>query len=141
MAAGMAATGIAIARLCLVMGYIGKGGPKENSEQDILWGMELSIGVLTASLPPLKAPVHRLLLSWGLLGSASASDMSSESFLDQLPNGSHVARQMREWSSMVRELAPESRVETGKSLGSSCETANLDEPAPERTPGRMGSVP
>ncbi|KAK4118312.1 hypothetical protein N657DRAFT_659645 [Parathielavia appendiculata] len=101
MTAGMAATGVAVARLFLIMGYLGKGSTALiNVQQDILWGMELTIG----------APVHRLMQSWGLLRSTSElSDSSSESFRNRLPNGSHITRQMREWSSMVHELAPQSR--------------------------------
>lgn len=115
MAAGMAATGIAVARLLLIMGYLGNvGGPRIAGLQDILWGMELTIGVLTASIPTLKAPLHRLLLSWGLLRSNnSASDMSPESFLDDLTNGSHIAHQMGHWDSVVRELAPRIQAELG----------------------------
>jgi hypothetical protein len=109
MAAGMAATGFAVARLFLIMGYLGKWPTAMmNVLQDILWGMELTIGVLAASLPPLKAPVHRLLQSWGVLRSAPDSDASSDGFLDRLPNRSHITRQMREWSSVVHELAPQS---------------------------------
>ena len=102
MAAGLAATGVALARLFLIMGYvpIGKLGPAMNMVQDLLWGLELTIGVLTASIPTLKAPVHRLLLDWGWLQeNKSSSDMSPESFLEHLPNGSHVTRQMRQWDS------------------------------------------
>ncbi|KAK4232957.1 hypothetical protein C8A03DRAFT_19869, partial [Achaetomium macrosporum] len=110
MAAGMAATGIAVTRLFLIMGYLGKGGTAMmNVQQDILWGMELTIGVLTPSISPLKAPVHRLMQPWGLLRSTSVSDMSSESFPDCLPNQSHITCQMREWNSMVHELAPQSQ--------------------------------
>lgn len=100
MGAGLAATGVALARLFLIMGYvpIGKLGPAMNMVQDLLWGLELTIGVLTASIPTLKAPVHRLLIDWGWLqGNKSSSDMSPESFLEHLPNGSHVNRQMRRW--------------------------------------------
>jgi hypothetical protein len=113
MAAGMAATGIAV----LIMGYLGKGGPRVNAMQDILWGLELSIGVLTASIPTLKAPVHRLLLSWGLLRSNAASDLSSESFLEHMTNGSHVNRQMRQWDEMVREVPPGIQMELGHGSG------------------------
>ncbi|KAK4210376.1 hypothetical protein QBC37DRAFT_35374 [Rhypophila decipiens] len=106
MAAGLAATGVAIARLFLIMGYVpvGTKGPVVSMLQDLLWGFELTIGILTASMPALKAPVHRVLLSWGLLpGSKSSSDMSPESFLDHLTNGSHVTRQMRRWDPSVRD--------------------------------------
>ena len=110
MGAGMAATGIAIARLFLIMGFLGKGPTATiNVEQDIFWGMELTIGVLTASLPPLKAPVQRLLLSWGMLHSNPGSDVSSKSFVDPLPNEAHITRQVRQWNSIVRELAPKSQ--------------------------------
>lgn len=112
MGAGMAATGIAIVRLFLIMGYLGKGPTAwKNVEQDILWGMELTIGVLTASIPPLKAPMQRLLLSWGVLQSNPGSGGSSKSFVDPVPNELHDTRQMRQWNSMVRELAPESQEE------------------------------
>lgn len=117
MAAGMGATGVAVARLLLTMGYLGKPGTAMvNIQQDILWGLELTIGVLAASLPPLKAPVHRMLLSWGLLSAPVPSDMSSESFLDHLPNGSQIAHQMRQWNSMVRDVAPQSQVELRREL-------------------------
>ncbi|KAL2133711.1 hypothetical protein VTI74DRAFT_1887 [Chaetomium olivicolor] len=111
MAAGMTATGIAVARLFLIMGYLGKAGPRINGLQDTLWGMELTIGVMAASLPPLKAPVQRLLLSWGLLRSNSAGDMSPGSLPDDLTNGSHITHQMRQWSSVsVGRGRAESRV-------------------------------
>lgn len=133
MAAGMAATGIAVARLFLIMGYLGKPGTAMmNVQQDILWGMELTIGVLTASLPPLKGPVHRLMLSWGLLRSTSDSDVSSESFLDRPPNGLHITRQMREWNSMVHGLAPKSQEERG-----TIEAAKLGAAAPTGTHRRV----
>ncbi len=107
MGAGMAATGIAIARLFLIMGFLGKGPTAAmNIKQDILWGMELTIGVLTASIPPLKAPMQRLLLSWGVLSSNASSDAS---FVDAHPNESGVVRQMGQWNSTVRERAPESQ--------------------------------
>lgn len=102
MAAGLGATGVALARLFLIMGYvpIGKLGPAMNMVQDLLWGLELTIGVLAASLPSLKAPVHHLLVNWGLMqGNKSSSDMSPESFLEHLPNGSHVTRQIGRWDS------------------------------------------
>jgi hypothetical protein len=126
MGAGMAATGIAIARLFLIMGFLGKGPTAMiNVEQDIFWGMELTIGVLTASIPPLKAPVQRLLLSWGVLHSNPGSDVSLKSFVDPLPNESHITRQMKQWNSMVRELAPESQ----EGLRN-CEAAKLGATAP-----------
>lgn len=114
MGAGMGATGIAIARLFLIMGYLGKGPTAMvNVEQDILWGLELTIGVLTASIPPLKAPMQRLLVSWGVLHSNHGTDMSSKGpgpvGSAEAPNDSHPTRQMRQWSSMMRELAPESQ--------------------------------
>ncbi|KAK4244592.1 hypothetical protein C7999DRAFT_17163 [Corynascus novoguineensis] len=117
MAAGMAATGVAVARLLLIMGYLGGGGPVVNMEQDILWGMELTIGILAASLPSLKAPMHRVLQSWGVLRSRSASDMSSDSFLGRLPNGSHVSRQMGQWQDAVRDLGQEPRAEGDSEKG------------------------
>ena len=126
MGAGMAATGIAIARLFLIMGYLGKGPTAMiNVQQDILWGMELTIGVLTASIPPLKAPVQRLLLSWGVLHSQPGSDASSNGFVDPLPNESHITRQRMQWNSIARGLAPESQ--EGLSNG---EAAKLGAAAP-----------
>ncbi|KAK4149538.1 hypothetical protein C8A00DRAFT_18788 [Chaetomidium leptoderma] len=117
MTAGMAATGIAIARLLLIMGYLGKGGPGINVLQDFLWGMELTIGVLATSIPTLKAPMHHLLISWGVLRSESDSDVSPDSFVDDLTNGSRVNRhhQMGQWDSVVRELAPQILEESGSS--------------------------
>lgn len=104
MGAGLGATGAAIARLVLIMNYFGKPlGPKGNAEQDILWGLELSLGVLAASLPTLKSPIHRLLLSWGVLRPRNVSDMSPESFIDHMPNGSHIQRQMSYWESSTRD--------------------------------------
>lgn len=101
MAAGLAATGVAVARLFLIMGYLGKAGPSINMLSDILWGLELTIGILTASVPTLKAPVHRLLLDWGFMQDKTAtSDRSPESFLDQLTHGSHFTRQMRQWDTI-----------------------------------------
>jgi len=114
MGAGMGATGIAVARLFLIMGFLGKGPTaKMNVEQDILWGMELTIGVLTASIPPLKAPMQRLLLSWGVLRSdpGTGSDVSCKSFVEPLPHESHNTRQLRQWNSMVQELVSESQQE------------------------------
>ncbi|EAQ90397.1 predicted protein [Chaetomium globosum CBS 148.51] len=105
MTAGMGATGIAVARLFLIMGYLGKGTARINALQDFLWGMELTIGVLATSLPTLKAPVHGLLQSWGVLRStSSSSDMSPDSFLDELTNGTHVENQMRQWNSLVHGI-------------------------------------
>ncbi|KAH6845680.1 hypothetical protein B0I37DRAFT_328984 [Chaetomium sp. MPI-CAGE-AT-0009] len=118
MTAGMGATGIAIARLLLIMGYLGKGAARINALQDFLWGMELTIGVLATSLPTLKAPVHNLLQSWGVLRSTSSSDMSPDSFLDEMTNGTHVENQMRQWGSLVRGLPPQApdEGESGSSL-------------------------
>lgn len=110
MAAGLAATGVAIARLFLIMGYVpvGTKGPVVNMVQDLLWGFELTIGILTASMPTLKAPVHRVLQEWGLLpGTKSSSDMSPESFLDHLTNGSHVTRQIKRWDHHPGREAPD----------------------------------
>jgi hypothetical protein len=102
MAAGLAATGVAVARLFLIMGYLGKpGSPSNNMLSDILWGLELTIGILTASVPTLKAPIHRLLLDCGMMqDNSAASDRSPESFLDQLTQGSHFTRQMRQWDTI-----------------------------------------
>lgn len=98
MGAGLGATGVAIARLFLIMGYLGKGGPSVNMLQDILWGLELTVGVLAASVPTLKAPVHRVLRRWGVLrGEPTSSNMSPNSFLDNMTNGSHFTHQMRQW--------------------------------------------
>ena len=110
MGAGMAATGIAIARLFLIMGFLGKGATATmNAKQDILWGMELTIGVLTASIPPLKAPVQRVLLSWGVLSSDPGTDVS---FVNTPPDEDEVRvviHQMGQWSPMVRGRASESQ--------------------------------
>ena len=107
MGAGMGATGIAIARLFLIMGFLGKGPTAMmNIKQDILWGMELTIGVLTASIPPLKAPIQRVLESWGVLRSNVDSDAS---FVESLPNEPRIVRQMGQWNSGVLERAPESQ--------------------------------
>lgn len=119
MAAGLGATGIAVARLFLIMGYLGKGVARINALQDFLWGMELTIGVLATSLPTLKAPVHGLLQSWGVLRSTSSSDMSPDSFLDDLTNGPHIENQMRQWNSLVHGLPP--RVPDEGESGSSLE--------------------
>jgi hypothetical protein len=119
MTAGLGATGIAVARLFLIMGYLGKGVARINALQDFLWGMELTIGVLATSLPTLKAPVHNLLQSWGVLRSTSSSDMSPDSFLDDLTNGPHVENQMRQWNSLVHGLPP--RVPDEGESGSSLE--------------------
>ncbi|KAK1828917.1 hypothetical protein QBC39DRAFT_264327 [Podospora conica] len=102
MAAGLAATGVAVARLFLIMGYLGKNGlPSINMLSDILWGLELTIGILTASVPTLKAPIHRLLLDCGVLQDKTVtSERSPESFLDQLTQGSHFTRQMRQWDTI-----------------------------------------
>ncbi|KAK4442421.1 hypothetical protein QBC34DRAFT_418773 [Podospora aff. communis PSN243] len=103
MAAGLAATAVAVTRLFVIMGY-GPGAYKGayfNMVQDLLWGFELTIGILAASVPTLKAPIHRMLLSWGVLKDKDASsDASPESFLDQLTHGSHFTRQMRQWDGM-----------------------------------------
>jgi len=103
MAAGLAATAIAVIRLCIVMGY-GPGGfkgPYLSVVSDILWGFELCIGVLTASVPTLKAPIHRHLLAWGVIKDTDASsDAPPESFLDQLTQGSHFTHQMRQWDTI-----------------------------------------
>jgi hypothetical protein len=110
MGAGMAATGIAIARLFLIMGFLGKGATATmNAKQDILWGMELTIGVLTASIPPLKAPVQRVLLSWGVLSSDPGTDVS---FVNTPPDEDEVRvviHQMGQWNPMVRGRASESQ--------------------------------
>ncbi|AEO58230.1 hypothetical protein MYCTH_93589 [Thermothelomyces thermophilus ATCC 42464] len=116
MAARTAATGVAVARLLLVVGYLGPGGPVINVEQDILWGLELTIGVLAASVPSLKAPTHRILRSWGLLRSRSTSDMSFQSFLDRLPNGSHVSRRMGPWQYAVPDQDPRTEGGSGEEM-------------------------
>ncbi|KAK5653423.1 hypothetical protein OQA88_8908 [Cercophora sp. LCS_1] len=67
MGAGLASTAVAVARLFLIMDYLGKSGPKINMVQDILWGFELTLGILAASVPTLKAPMHRHLMKWGVL--------------------------------------------------------------------------
>ena len=106
MAAGLGATGAAIARLLLIMGNLPTVGspntPTNNRLSDILWGLELTIGILAASIPTLKAPIHRLLLDCGVIQDKMApdSDRSPDSFLDQLTNGSHFTRQMRQWDTI-----------------------------------------
>ncbi|KAL2188150.1 hypothetical protein L209DRAFT_741296 [Thermothelomyces heterothallicus CBS 203.75] len=113
------------------IGYLGPGSPVINVEQDILWGLELTIGVLAASIPSLKAPTYRILRSWGLLRSRSNSDMSLQSFLDRLPNGSHVSRRMGQWQHAVP--VPDPRTEGGsgeemlKGSEASCRSAALED--------------
>jgi len=101
MGAGLASTGVAIARLFLIMGHLnlGKPGPQMNMVQDMLWGFELTLGILAASVPTLKAPVHRQLIKWGVLTAESASDTPPESFLggNRIHDGSLFTRQMRKW--------------------------------------------
>ncbi|KAL2163962.1 hypothetical protein VTH06DRAFT_3175 [Thermothelomyces fergusii] len=112
MAAGMAATGVAVARLLLIMGYLGRDGPMISVKQDILWGLELSIGVLAASIPSLKAPVHRILRSCGLLPSRSTtSDLSFQSVFDRPANASRASRRMGQWKHAVGDL--DSRPKSG----------------------------
>lgn len=118
MAAGMGATGVAIARLLLIMGYLNNTGVRANMEQDILWGLELTIGVLAASLPTLKAPVHRLLQSWGVLRTESDRDQTPQSFVNRFGRGSGSSRprrQARPWDAVVREIAPQIQGEAGNS--------------------------
>lgn len=104
MSAGLASTGVAIARLLLIMGYLGKGGPRMNMTQDLLWGFELTLGIFAASVPTLKAPIHHHLMKWGLLrDESSVSELSPESFLDQMNHGSHFTRQMKQWDTMGDE--------------------------------------
>jgi len=103
MSAGLVATAVAITRLLLIVG-LGPGankGPYLNMVQDLLWGFELTIGVLAASVPTLKAPIHRKLLSWGVLKDKDGpSDASPNSFLGQISHGSHFTRQMRQWDAV-----------------------------------------
>lgn len=103
MAAGLGATVVAILRVLFIVG-LGPGatkGPYFNMVQDLLWGFELTIGVLAASVPTLKAPIHRKLLSWGVLRDKDEETQPSpDSFLGQMTHGSHFTRQMRQWDTV-----------------------------------------
>jgi hypothetical protein len=103
MGAGLGATVVAILRVLFVVG-LGPGaikGPYLNMVQDILWGFELTIGILAASVPTLKAPIHRKLLSWGVLRDKDEETQPSpDSFLGQMTHGSQFTRQMRQWDTV-----------------------------------------
>ena len=60
---------------------------------DLCMGVELLLGLIAASLPVLKALVHRSLCSWGVLSPGSPACVP-ESFLDNVTNVSHLAHQV-----------------------------------------------
>ncbi|KAF5705022.1 hypothetical protein FMUND_12283 [Fusarium mundagurra] len=92
MGAGLAATAAALVFLIILVGSFG-----------------LFLGVIAANLPCLKAPVHRILIQWGIVRRAkhpSADGRSPESFLSKMTYGSHLAEQLHDlsWNS-CRPLA------------------------------------
>lgn len=94
MAAGLMATSASIARVVIVLGHLGPQSAKFLAINDILWGVELTIGLTAASLPCLKAPVHQMLLRLGIFHHKNAADASPESFLGHMSHGSHILRQI-----------------------------------------------
>lgn len=99
MSAGLGATVVAVLRMLFVVGVglPNNEGPYHNMVQDLLWGFELTIGILAASVPTLKAPIHNKLLSWGVLRDREEeAQPSADSFLNHMTYGSHFKRQMRQ---------------------------------------------
>ncbi|EKG09365.1 hypothetical protein MPH_13614 [Macrophomina phaseolina MS6] len=96
MAAGLIATGASVARVVLITATLGRWSAWTDVLNDLLWGVELAIGVIAASLPCLKAPAHEMLRRLGIFHSKNAADASPESFLGHMSHGSHIMRQMND---------------------------------------------
>ncbi|KAH6842943.1 hypothetical protein B0I37DRAFT_383252 [Chaetomium sp. MPI-CAGE-AT-0009] len=73
-----------------------------NFRLDICTTTQLFIGVIAANLPCLKAPVHRLLVRWGIIRPANhpAAGVSPESFLGRMTHGSHFAQQLHDLATL-----------------------------------------
>ncbi|KAH7347003.1 hypothetical protein BKA66DRAFT_433020, partial [Pyrenochaeta sp. MPI-SDFR-AT-0127] len=96
MAAGLMATGASIVRVVIILPAIARWSTWLAVVNDILWGLELTIGVIAASLPCLKAPAHEILRRLGIFRPMNAADASPESFLGHMSHGSHIMLQMND---------------------------------------------
>ncbi|EXA28829.1 hypothetical protein FOVG_19594 [Fusarium oxysporum f. sp. pisi HDV247] len=110
MGAGLAATAAALVFLIILVGCFGFcRDALFNVRLDICTSLQLFLGVIAANLPCLKAPVHHILIQWGIVQTAkhpSADGCSPESFLSKMTHGSHLAEQLHDlsWNS-CRPLA------------------------------------
>ncbi|KAH7117209.1 hypothetical protein B0J13DRAFT_458888 [Dactylonectria estremocensis] len=95
MAAGLLASVFGILRLVILLAKFGQDIAWMQVKTDLLCGLELMVATLAASLPCLKAPIHRVLRRLGFLHS-STTDASSSSFLARMTFGSHFRRQIGE---------------------------------------------
>ena len=93
MAAGLLASAASIVKLATVMDLSEASSPAGDVKVDVVYGIEMIIGAIAASLPSLQAPTHQLLRSWGVVSERGTASL--ESFLYRLSDGGHAVRQLR----------------------------------------------
>lgn len=97
MGAGLTATAAALVFLIALASCFGDcRDALFNLRLDICTSLQLFLGVIAANLPCLKAPVHGLLIRWGIVRPAEhpAAGGSPGSFLSKMTHGSHFAEQL-----------------------------------------------
>ncbi|KAH6843499.1 hypothetical protein B0I37DRAFT_218951 [Chaetomium sp. MPI-CAGE-AT-0009] len=104
MGAGLTATAAALVFLIVLAGGFGVcRDALWNIRFDICTTLQLFLGVIAASLPCLKGPVHHVLIQWGIVRPASRSsstDISPESFLSKMTRGNQFSEQLRDLASL-----------------------------------------
>jgi hypothetical protein len=111
MGTGLAATAAALVFLIILVKCFGVcKDALFNIRLDTCTSLQLFLGVIAANLPCLKAPVHHILIQWGIVRPAKhpSAGGSPESFLSKMTHGSHVVEQLHDLS---RESCTTSRVE------------------------------
>jgi hypothetical protein len=101
MGAGLAATAMALVFLVTLVQCFGLcNDALWNLRLDIYTTLQLFLGVIAANLPCLKAPVHHILIQWGIIRPAKhpATGVSPESFLGQMTHGSRFAEQLNDFA-------------------------------------------
>jgi hypothetical protein len=98
MAAGLVATAASIIKLATVFELgqaVGQAGSAaKDVKMDLVYGLEVILGAIAASLPCLNGPTHRLLRYWGVIHEEGTA--SGESSLYRHNDRDHAVRQLRE---------------------------------------------
>jgi hypothetical protein len=101
MGAGLAATAMALVFLITLVQCFGLcNDALWNLRLDIYTTLQLFLGIIAANLPCLRAPVHHILVQWGIIRPAKhpAIGVTPESVLSQMTHGSHFAEQLNDFA-------------------------------------------
>jgi hypothetical protein len=135
---GLLATAAAVITLATVLGALeNQTIASANVHLDLLSTPQVFLGVIAANLPFLKSPVHNLLLRWGVLGPRRhPADVSPDSLLTNMTNGSHFRRQLQQLG-LHSWAGDKEQKESG--VTSSCTAAESDGTRQDRNLSTGGS--